>query len=164
MNPMNSHRKNWRTESSSFKRTASGTALLLIGFAVVIACHQVNKTTFSTELAALMLGGMLALIGSVMLIFGGNEVIILEPRSRRIRIENKSIFGRQTKEINFSEITGVQLGELGDNEGGTVRYYVALILNTKEEVALFLGFYEGACDKQTMEARCNKLRDYLVGA
>ena len=64
----------------------------------------------------------------------------------------------------FSEIAEFYLDELGDQEGGSIQYFIVFKLQTGLNVSLFLGFFEGRYDKATMEARCSRLTELLNGS
>ncbi len=94
-------------------------------------------------------------------IIGGKQVISVDPRRRLVALETISRFGTRTRLIPFNLIAETFVGELGDKEGGSVSYHVVLKLNDGKEVALFIGAFEGTFNRPAMEARCNRINEYL---
>ena len=108
-----------------------------------------------------MLGSLLLALGVGMLLFAGKHVITVEAKSRRIVIEHINHFRESATKIRFDEIADVYVGKLGDREGGSISYHVVAKLKTGKEIALFKGFFEGSLSKPAMEARRQRLIQYL---
>ena len=87
--------------------------------------------------------------------------VTVEAKPRRIVIEHKNRFRKSAREIRFDEIADVYLGELGDREGGSISYHLVVKLKTGKEIALFKGFFDGSHSKPAMEARRQRLIQFL---
>lgn len=151
----------WRTESSAARQAAAAAAMLLAGLALAVGLRHFEGPGLTPSLAGFLLGFLLLAGGAGMLLFGGKQVIVVDPRARRIVIEQAGRLRTSRREIRFDEISEVSVGELGDREGGRVRYCVVARLKTGKELSLFLGFFDGAHDRPAMEARCRRLADCL---
>lgn len=151
----------WRTESSEAKQTIA--AIVAFGFGVLLAIgfRFYGEAGAIESRAGFMLGVVLVVVGCGMLVVGGKQVITVDAKAKKIVIEKINRVQQSVQEIRFSEITMVSVGETGDEEGGSIRYHVAVKLRTGKEVALFMGFYEGVHSKQAMEARCQRLNESL---
>lgn len=76
-------------------------------------------------------------------------------------IEQSHRFGASRTVIPFDDIEETSLGELGDDEGGSISYHVLLRWRSGREVALFVGFFEYVYSRPQMEARRERLEQYL---
>jgi hypothetical protein len=155
------NREQWRTESSRTKQTAASVVALVVGIVLAIGFRHFEGPGVTESRAGLLLGVMLMAVGAGMLLFGGKQVITVERKARRIVVEHAGRFRKSVKDIPFSEISEVYVGELGDREGGSIRYHIVAKLKTGKEIALFMGFFEGSHSKPAMEARCQRLSECL---
>ena len=151
----------WITESNPVVQTAVVVAMLVVGLFMVVVCREFEGPGITQSRAGFMLGLLLLITALGTLLFGGKQVICVDSKSRRILISHFNRFRTRNTEIKFSEITGLYVGEQGDQDGGSIRYFVTLKLKTGKEVALFFGFFDGALNKHEMELRCQRLAEYL---
>lgn len=149
--------KPWRTESSTAKQTVASVAALVVGLALVVGFRHFEGPGITESRAGFLLGVLLLAIGAGVLLFGGRQVITVDTNARRILIEHVGRFRGSAREIHFSEISEVYVGEVGDQEGGSIRHHVVARLRSGKEIALFAGFFEGSLSRQAMEARCQRL-------
>lgn len=147
----------WKSERSVFQQTVAAVAMLALGLVLAVGFRDAAGPGLTNARAGFLLGVLLAAIGAGTLLFGGRQVISVEPRLKRIVIKNESWLRGSTREIRFNEIAEVSVGELGDREGGSISYHVVVKLKTGKAVPLFVGFYEGGSDRAAMQARCQRL-------
>jgi hypothetical protein len=95
------------------------------------------------------------------LVIGGKQVISVDPSRRIVEIKTCSRLGTKTRLIPFSLISNVSIGELGDQEGGSISYYVVAKLKTGKEIALFLGAFDGRYERHMADARRRRLDEYI---
>jgi len=150
----------WITESSEGLQTLYGIGGVLVGGALFFG-SRIKSLEPLTSSAALILGLVILGISLATLVMGGKQVIAVDPRRKRVRLQTLSRFGTKTRVIPFSQIKDVSVGELGDKEGGSISYHVALHLKDGKDVALFVGAFEGTYDRQVMDARRRRLDEYL---
>lgn len=154
----------WKTESSVLRQTVAAVAMLALGLVLAFGFRDAAGPGLTNARAGFLLGVLLAAIGTGALLCGGRQVISVEPRLKRIVVRNESWLRGSTREIRFSEIAEVYVGELGDREGGSISYHVVVKLKTGKEVPLFVGFFEGGYDQAAMQARCQRLLECLRAA
>ncbi len=150
----------WTTENSQGMQTIYGIVGTIVGSAFVLG-SRIQSLEQVARTSVLLLGILITLISLVTLIIGGKQVISVDPRRRLVALETISRFGTRTRLIPFNLIAETFVGELGDKEGGSVSYHVVLKLNDGKEVALFIGAFEGTFNRPAMEARCNRINEYL---
>lgn len=151
----------WKTESSLTSQNLAMILTLAAGTALAIGFRQFEGPGFSGSRAGFLLGILMICIGVGMFLFGGRQVVAVEPRFRRIVVTRFTSLRESSKEIRFDEISEVYVGESGDQEGGSIRYHVVAKLTTGKEIALFMGFFEGARSESAMEARCQRLLECM---
>jgi hypothetical protein len=135
----------WTTESNKSGSWVYGIGGIIVGGLFLYGWHT-SALEPTTSMAAL--------------ISGGTQVIIVDPRRRVIDIKASSRFGAKKRSIPFNHITDTSIGEVGTLEGGSIRYHVLLTLKDGSEVALFAGYFDGAYDRQAMDARRRRLDEY----
>jgi hypothetical protein len=153
----------WVTESNTVRQSIASLAEVLVGLALIVGFRGFEGPGLTGSRAGFLLGVLLAVIGAGMLLFGGKQLVTVDPQSRRIILEKVGLFGRSSREVSFDEISRVYVGRLGDSEGGSIRYHVTAELRSGKEVALFLGFFEGSKSESAMDARRERLVGYLSG-
>ncbi len=151
----------WRTESNGGKQLAASVAAVVVGSALAIGFRQFEGPGLTGSRAGFLLGLLLLAVGLGALLFAGKQIITVDTKARRILVEKINRFGRSAKTIHFVEVADAYVGELGDREGGSISYHVVVKLRTGKEVALFKGFFDGSHSKPDMEARCQRLLQYL---
>jgi hypothetical protein len=147
----------WITESETTVQTAAAAVALVAGLILVIGFRGFDGSGFTQSLAGFVLGGALLVAGAAALLLVRRQVITVDPRQRRIAVQQISRVHTTTRVIRLDDVAGFALGEQGDRKGGSVRYHVKARLRTGEEVALFLGFFDGARSRLAMEKRRERL-------
>jgi hypothetical protein len=147
----------WKTESCGGKQMAASVLAVVIGLTLTIGFRQFQGPGLTGSRAGFLLGLLLLGAGLGTWLFAGKQVITVDTKARRIVIEHTNRFGMSAKRILFNEIADVYVGELGDREGGSISYYVAVKLKTGKEIALFKGFFDGSHSKPAMETRRERL-------
>jgi hypothetical protein len=152
----------WRIESDSTKQALSAGVMLVLGLGLIVGCWPSIGPRTNESLAGLLLGVLLSVIGLGALLFGGRQIVTVDPQAGHITIEHINRVRRTVQRVPLCEVTQFALGELGDREGGSVRYYVIAKLGTGKEIALFVGFTNGSHDRATAQARCDRLNQYRL--
>jgi hypothetical protein len=147
----------WITESNTTNQTIAVVAMTVLGLALAIGFRHFDSSGLTDSLAGFLLGVLLLVVGLGGLLFGGKQVITIDTKKRLIIIEGKNRFGTKSSKIRFNDIKEVSVGELGDNEGGSISYHLVIQLKTGKEMRLFYGFFDGQYDKSVSEARCRRL-------
>jgi hypothetical protein len=150
----------WTVESSQDMQAVYGVVGLIVGGAFIYA-SRIQSLERITSISVLFLGLLIFVISFATLVMGGKQVISVDPRRRLVEVQSLSRLGAKKRVIPFGQISDVFIGELGDKEGGSISYHVVLKLKNGKEVALFIGAFEGAYDRQAMEVRRRRLNDYL---
>jgi hypothetical protein len=152
----------WTAQSNPGKQTMLSAACAVVGLALVIGFR--NFSGFNNNaLAGFFLGALLLLIGGAGLLLSGKQAVAVDPRTRRITIEDSNRFGTKKRSILFSEIAGITIGYLGKRSNYVTWYYLVLKLRGGEEYPLFSPgrFFEGGSDRSTVESWKQRLEKYL---
>lgn len=147
----------WKTESSAGKENLAMVLALVVGIALTVGFRKFEGPGLIGSTAGFLLGILILVVGAGLFLFGGKQVITVEPKLKRIVVTSLGRLRTSSREIHFNEISEVYVGESGDQEGGSIRYHVVARLKTGTEVALFMGFFEGSHSKPAMEARCQRI-------
>lgn len=151
----------WITENNRLKQNLAGVAMVLVGAVLAVGFRHFEGPGLTNSLAGFLLGLLLLAVGTGSLITASRQVITVDPRRRHIHIRMQSRFSTSTQVIRFNDIAEVSVGELGDREGGSISYHVALRLKTGASVPLFYPFFDGQWDPAVAQARCERLQQYL---
>jgi hypothetical protein len=144
------------------KERLAAAAILLGGVALAWGFRNADLLRLSGEASGFWLGALLVAVGAGALVFGGTQVVVVDPERRLIRLEARHRFGVKVRELPFADVSTTHVAELGDREGGSPRFHVIATLNTGEEVALFVGYFEGAWKRSAMEERRTRLEALLA--
>ena len=150
----------WRTESNTTTQTLAAVAALITGVAMSALAWDVDGHSIGV-LCARALGAALTFVGLALIAWGGRQVVDVDPYRRCIRLESRSRFHSNQREILFDDIADVSVGELGDREGGTPSYHLVVTLHDQTEVAVFAGFFDGRYSRAEMEARRLRLLQWI---
>ncbi|HEX7547627.1 MAG TPA: hypothetical protein VF417_01400, partial [Candidatus Methylomirabilis sp.] len=151
----------WKTESNPTQQTVLSLLGVAVGLALSIGFRRFEGLGLTSSLAGFVLGLLILTISAAMLLKGGKRTITVDPKTRRIILEDMSRIGKKTRSLLFDEIAEFYVDELGDKEGGSIQYFVVAKLKTGQKVSLFLGFFDGRYDRDVMETRCRRLAEYL---
>jgi hypothetical protein len=150
----------WITESIQGMQAAFGVVGAIVGGAFILA-SRIQSLEQTTSTTALFLGLLVLVVSLATLVIGGKQIISVDPRRRLVEIKTVSRFGTKRRLIAFSQVSDVSLGELGDKEGGSISYHVVLNLKDGKKVAIFVGAFEGICERHVMDGRRHRLNEYL---
>lgn len=146
----------WSEESDSATQTIIAVLALAIGLFLALGFRQFDASGLTPSLFGFLLGLLLAAIGAGTLIAGGKTIVRVEPRLRRLVISHANLWRARHDIVRFDDIVDLSIGELGDLEGGSIRYYVVAHLRSGKEKPLYLGFFPDT-GKQAMESRRQRL-------
>ena len=144
----------------AIRRWRGGVALT-VGLLLVVSFHGAQGPGFSDERAGLLLGVLMLLVGLGLLLFGRRQIITVDRTRRRIVMARVGRFTSRRREISVDEVIDVQLGELCDSEGGSVRYHVDVGVRSGERISLFMGFFDDTRNKAVVQGRCDQLQRAL---
>ena len=152
----------WITESSPGQQLLLSVGGVVAGGLLAVGGWRLGGFSSTTTASAFLLGVIVLVIALACLVTGGRQRIIVDPAARRIVIEQTTRLGTRQRQIDFAEIAEVTLGENGDREGGSISYHVVLTLKSGQEVALFVGTFDGVFDRLAMERRRQRVADCLT--
>lgn len=150
----------WISQNNRAKQTWFALGCAAIGLVLIVSCrHLVRVDTGS--FAGFLLGLLLPFVGILAFVAGGKRTIVVDPKTRRIVIEETNRFGTKRRSIEFSNIADTHVGYIGKNP--TYVYCLALKLRNGERYSLFPPgyFFDGGSDRSSMERRQLRLEEYL---
>jgi len=149
-------------------RSRPGAQLALaVGATVVGACLAFCFRGFRSDgenaLAGFMLGVLLLAIGISGIVASGRQTVTVDPKSRRITVNDRYLFGTRSRVIAFQEIGDITIGYLGKASNYVQHYYLVLHLANGSEYALFAPgrFFEGSSSRSTVESWRERLQDCI---
>lgn len=153
----------WRSENNPGKQTALAFVCVLVGAGLTIAFRHFSGPGMTNSLAGFLLGLMLVIIGIWGLLVSGKQTIVIDPKTRRITVEDISRLSTKKRSIPFGDIADIRIGYLGKRSNFVEYYYLILKLNDGEEYPLFSAgrFYEGSSDRTVVESWQQRLEEYL---
>lgn len=152
----------WISHNNPGKQGALALGCTVVGTVLMIGFREF-EWAMNDQTAGFLLGLMLLVIGIWAYAVSGRQIITIDPRLRRISVEDNSRFGTKTRIIPFADITHVGIGYLGKASNHVKYYYLALKLKNGENYALFGPgrFYEGSSDRLVVEAWKQRLEQYM---
>lgn len=151
----------WIIKSNNITQLLGGGISLLVGALMVsVTWRSAGASTEATS--GLILGGLLVFCGLWLLIFGGTQTVTIDDRRRCIRIDHSNGFKSSGTSICFDEIRDLAVAEHGDNESGSITYYVQLTLHSGKTLPLFFGFFDGCYSRTFVEDRCRRLTRIIL--
>jgi hypothetical protein len=152
----------WISHNNPGKQSALALGCTVVG-AILMMGFRHFEWHMSDTTAGFLLGVMLLVIGIWAYAVRGRQTIVVDPRLRRISIEDVTQFGTKTRIIPFADITHVGIGYLGKASNYVKYYYLALKLENGENYALFGPgrFYEGSSDRSVVEGWKQRLEQYM---
>lgn len=153
----------WISQSNSGKQTMLSAACALAGLVLVIGFRNFNGFN-SNATAGFFLGMLLLLIGVAGFLLSGTQTIVVDPKTRRITVEDANRFGTKKRLIPFSNIVEVGIGYLGKKSNYVTWYYLVLKLRDGKEYPLFSPgrFFEGGSDRSVVAGWKQRLEGYLA--
>jgi hypothetical protein len=154
----------WVSQSDSRRQIVLSAVCALAGLALAVGFRDFGALGANAR-AGFLLGVLLLLIGVAGVLVSGRQTVIVDPKARRITVEDATRFGTKSRSIAFGEVTGVSVGYLGKKSNFVTWYYLVLALNSGEQYPLFAPgrFFEGGSDRSTVESWQRRLEGYLSG-
>jgi hypothetical protein len=152
----------WKTQSKSDKQMAVSAGCTLAGLIIAIGFRNFASTG-GNAMSGFLLGVLLLIIGVAGLLVTGKQTVTIDPKSRRITIEDSNRIKSKKRTIVFSDINEISIGYLGKKSNLVTCYYLVLKLRNGEEYPLFAPgrFYEGASDRSIVSSWKQRLEGYL---
>ncbi|MBA3014427.1 MAG: hypothetical protein KKD63_01525 [Proteobacteria bacterium] len=153
----------WKSQSSPGKQVLLALLCLGVGLVLVVKFLDAPGQTVSNARAIMGLGALLLTIGVVGIATTGIETVIIDPKMRRITIDDVRLIGTKRRAISFSDIVNIRIGYLGKASNFVQFYYLVLQLKGGEEYSLFSPGrgYDGAMDQSVVEGWRRRLQGYL---
>lgn len=153
----------WRSENNPGKQTALALVCVLVGVGMTIGFRHFSGAGMTNSLAGFLLGLMLVIIGIWGLLVSSKQTVVIDPKTRRITVEDISRLSTKKRSIPFGDIADIRIGYLGKRSNFVEYYYLILKLNDGEEYPLFSAgrFYEGSSDRAVVESWQQRLEEYL---
>lgn len=152
----------WISRSSPRAQFGVALACVIAGIVLMIAIRSGGPRSANAT-AAMLLGLLLLLIGLASYLTGGTQTVLVDPRTRRINIDDRTPLGNRKRIIPFDDVAEVSVGYLGKRSNYMMRYYLVLHLRNGEEYPLFAPgrFFEGGSSRHTVEQWHTRLEAYL---
>jgi hypothetical protein len=155
----------WISESNPGRQVVLSLACAAVGSALAIGFRDFSGSG-SNAMAGFLLGALLLTIGVAGFLVSGKQTVVIDPRTRRITIEDSNRFCTKKRTIPFTDVVDISIGFLGKKSNYVTWYYLVLTLRSGEEYPLFSPgrFFEGASDRYTVANWKQRLEGYLAGA
>jgi hypothetical protein len=152
----------WTSQSNSGKQILLSVACAVVGLVLVIGFRDFRGSG-THAMAGFLLGVLLLLIGVAGFLVSGKQTVVVDPKARRITIEDSNRSRPKKRSIPFSDIVGISIGYLGKRSNYVTWYYLVLRLRSGEEYPLFAPghFFEGGSDKSIVASWKQRLEKYL---
>jgi len=152
----------WTSQSNPRKSMLLSVACAVAGL-ILIAAFRDFRGSGANAMAGFLLGLLLLLIGVGAFLMSGRQTVVIDPRARRITVEDSNRLRVKKRSIPFSDIVGVGIGYLGRRSTRVTWYYLVLSLKGGEEYSLFSPgrFFEGGTDRSIVAGWKQRLEQYL---
>jgi len=152
----------WTSQSNSGMQIITSVVCSVVGLALAIGFRDFG-TLDSNARAGFMLGLLLLVIGVIGILMTGRQTVVVDPRVRRILINDSYLFGAKKRTIPFGDVVSVSIGYLGKSSNYVRTYYLVLKLKSGEEYPLFAPgrFFEGASERYVVEGWRQRLEEFL---
>jgi hypothetical protein len=152
----------WTSHSNPGRQTVLSIGCALVGLALMIGFRHFSGSDSNT-LAGFLLGALLLVIGVASFLVSGKQIIVIDPNTRSITIEDSNHFRTQKRSIPFSDVVGINIGALGKRSNFVMQYYLVLKLQSGENYPLFSPglFFEGASDRSIVAEWKQRLEMYF---
>ena len=149
----------WKSESSPGKQLAMTLACALVGLVLAIGFRDFGVSGSNAK-AGFLLGLLLLTIGLVGFLYTGKQTVVVDAKTRRITIEDSTLFHSKKRLVRFDEIDDVSIGFLGKKSNYVTCYYLVLKLKGGEDYPLFAPgrFFEGGSDRSIVEGWRQRLQ------
>jgi hypothetical protein len=155
----------WISQSHQGRQNALSLLCIAAGLVLLISFrHHIHSAT-ANELAGLLLGALIFIIGIAAIATTGKQTIVVDPLTMKITITDETRFRKKVRSIPFKDIVHTGIGYLGKRSNFVNFYYLVLKLRTGEEYPLFSPgrFYHGTSDRGIVEGWQQRLESYLAG-
>jgi hypothetical protein len=152
----------WISQSNPGKQNVLAAVCTVAGLVLIIGFrHSIGSG--ANPMAGFLLGVLLLLLGVAALLVSGKQTVTVDPRTRRITIDDSNRFRQTKRSIPFSDIISISISYLGKKSNFLIWYYLVLTLRSGEEYPLFAPgrFFEGASDRSTVASWKQRLEQYL---
>ena len=154
----------WISHSNPAKQIAAAVGLFAVGVVMVIGFRDFRGAD-SNALAGFLLGVLLVVLGLVGVAASTKQTVVVDPRARRITVDDVGLLRRRTRTIAFDDVVHVGIGYLGKKSNFVTWYSLTLKLRTGGEYSLFAPgrFFPGGSDRATVAGWQHRLERYLAG-
>ena len=155
----------WISQNNPGKQTILTIASMALGLVLAVGFRDFSGPGMTHAKAGFLLGLMLLAIGFIGFLTKGRQTVVIDAMSRRITVEDNSLFGTKRRAIAFRDVSEVTVGFLGKRSNFVTIYYLVLHLTNGERYPLFAPgrFYDGASDRSVVEGWRARLEKYLAG-
>lgn len=152
----------WISRSNPGKQTLLSAVCALVGVVLLVGFRDF-RAAGSNAMAGFFLGLLLAGIGVAGLFTTGRQTVVVDPRTRRITVEDAGPFGTRKRSILFGDIVDISIGFLGKKSNHVSFYYLVLKLRNGQDYPLFAPgrFFPGAADRSVVAGWQRRLQDYI---
>jgi hypothetical protein len=152
----------WTSQSNSGKQTMLSVACTMVGLVLVIGFRTFSGFGTNT-MAGFLLGMLLLFIGIAGFLLSGKQTVVVDPKVRRISIEDSNRFRTKKRLIPFGNVIDISIGYLGKRSNRVTWYYLVLKLRSGEEYPLLSPgrFFAGGSDRSTVASWKQRLEEYL---
>jgi hypothetical protein len=156
----------WISHNSPGKQGTAAAGCTAVGLIMALSLDHHFTGHLSDGNAGFLLGLLLLAIGVAGMVFTGRQTVVIDPRERAIRVEDRTLLGSKCRTIPFREVAAIHIGFLGKRSNLSVTYYLELQLQSGERYSLFAPgrFYEGASERSVVEGWRSRLERYIVQA
>lgn len=154
----------WVSRSSPGKQLLLSVGCAFVGLVLLVAARHGGPSANAT--AGMWLGALLLVIGVAGALGSGTQTITVDPRQRRIVIEDRHLMGTTTIAVPFNDIARVGIGYLGTPSDGVTMYHIELHLRRGGTRPLFAPgrFYAGASDRSVVEGWQQRIERLIAQA
>jgi hypothetical protein len=135
-----------------------------VGLILVIGFRSLDNIN-SNAGAGFLLGLLLLAIGVPGFLLAGKQSVLVDPRARKIIVEDSNRLGTKKRSISFSDIQDISIGYLGKKSNYVTTYYLALRLRSGENYPLFAPgrFFDGSSERSAVACWKQRLEAYING-
>jgi hypothetical protein len=153
----------WTATSSPAKQLGLAIVSLAVGAALMAGFRHYGQVG-SDQFAGFLLGVLLAGIGGAGAIACARQTVIVDPRARRITVQDAHLWGASTRGIAFDDVAAVGVGSLGKRSNHGMQYYLVLKLRNGRDFSLFAPgrLFRGSSERSTVEGWRRRLEGYLT--
>jgi len=153
----------WSLESQPGKQMGLAWGSAAVGLVLLWGFRHFEGPGLTNSLAGFLLGVLLMGIGVWGFLVSGKQILVVDPGTRRILVQDTNRFGSKTRTIPFEDIGTITLGYLGKKTNAVTFYYLVLHLRNGQQVSLLTPgrFFEGTTDRAVMEGWRQRLEAIL---